>query len=135
MFEAFWPSGALLVAAAGRGSNNWCVWTPGGVRGPVGARDDDDDDGDGDGDDDGDGDGDDNGDGEDDGDGDGGGGDGDGDGGGGGDGGGDGDSNEENKENGNSENGNSENGLPGSTEAMPCNPRKDATCCLSLIHI
>ena len=40
-----------------------------------------------------------------------------------------GDSNEENKENGNSENGNSENGLPGSTEAMPCNPRKDATCC------
>ena len=27
-FEAFWPSGALLVAAAGRGLDNWCVWTP-----------------------------------------------------------------------------------------------------------
>ena len=33
--EAFCPAGAPLVAAAGRGSENLCVWTPGGVRGFV----------------------------------------------------------------------------------------------------
>ena len=30
--EAFWPSGALLVAKAGRSSKHLCVWTPGRVR-------------------------------------------------------------------------------------------------------
>ena len=37
-FEAFWPSGALLVATAAPSAQNWCVWTPGGVRGPTLSR-------------------------------------------------------------------------------------------------
>ena len=33
-FEApYWPSGALLVTTAGRGLENRCAWTPGGVSG------------------------------------------------------------------------------------------------------
>ena len=34
-FDAFWPSGAPLVAAAGRGSEHCCVWTSGEVQGPI----------------------------------------------------------------------------------------------------
>ena len=34
-FGASWPSGALLVATAAPGAKNWCVWIPGGVRGPI----------------------------------------------------------------------------------------------------
>ena len=30
-----WPSGGPLVAAAGRSSENWRVWTLGGLRGPI----------------------------------------------------------------------------------------------------
>ena len=34
-FDAFWPSGAPLVAAAGRGFEHCCVWTSGGVQGTI----------------------------------------------------------------------------------------------------
>ena len=32
-FEASWPSGPPLVDTAAPGAENWCVWTPEGVRG------------------------------------------------------------------------------------------------------
>ena len=34
-WEACWRSGAVLVAAAGRGAPNECVWPAAGVRGPI----------------------------------------------------------------------------------------------------
>ena len=33
--EAFWPSGAALVSTGDPSSDNWCVWTPRGVQGPI----------------------------------------------------------------------------------------------------